>query len=391
MIRALADGRVVAAPWCLVNRAPLLVVAALVPGCFYADPINQRPSITIEGEPTEAVHRGDHLEFTARSEDPDGHYVTYQWRGYACREADGADGCDVFPFSDGLLQTFKIDVPIRLADDETPVTLLRVVLEAKDELGATARPDEVLLLPVVNRAPSLELDRSSRYRFVTATPIEIYAKVGDADDGPAAVLPLLWEVFGPPLGDTTNALAGLTIPPDPLDTAHLQFGKIFTANVPGEWTIRVTANDPIDGETTVSTMITVMTDSPPCLAQSLPIVPTGGAALPITEPTLFRVPVVVDDLDVYPSSADDEVLGTTRFAWSVKAPGQATHQAISGAIGNSFAVDPASYTPGDIIEVRAEIFDRTNDVLLCPDADPTCSVISLPTCIQRQTWRVEVR
>ena len=140
MIRALADGRVVAAPWCLVNRAPLLVVAALVPGCFYADPINQRPSITIEGEPTEAVHRGDHLEFTARSEDPDGHYVTYQWRGYACREADGADGCDVFPFSDGLLQTFKIDVPIRLADDETPVTLLRVVLEAKDELGATARP-----------------------------------------------------------------------------------------------------------------------------------------------------------------------------------------------------------------------------------------------------------
>lgn len=380
----------VAARWYLVSRSALLLVVAggLVPGCFYADPINQRPSITIEGEPTEAVHRGDHLSLSARSEDPDGHYVTYQWRGYACSDADG---CDVYPFADGLLQAFDLDVPIRLADDTTPVSLLRVVLEAKDELGATARPDEVLVLPVVNRPPTLALDRSSRYAFVTATPIEIYAKVGDADDGPAAVMPLLWEVFGPPLGDTANALTDLVIGQDPEDPAHLQYGKVFTANVPGEWTIRVTANDPLDGEAVVGTMITVAADGPPCLAQVLPIAPTGGAALPITDPTLFRVPVVIDDLDVYPPQPDDEILGTTRFAWSVKAPGQATHVAISGAVGNSLAVDPASYTPGDIIEVRAEIFDRTNDQLLCLDSDPTCSVISLPTCIQRQTWRVEVR
>lgn len=357
-------------------------------GCFYADPINQRPSISITGEPTEAVHRGDTLSLSALSEDPDGHFVSYQWRAYACTEAGG---CDRFPFADGLLQTFEVDVPIRLADDATPVSLLRIVLAAKDELGATSRPEEELFLPVVNRAPVLELARSSRYAFVTATPIQIFAKLADADDGPAAVRPLAWEVFGPPLGDTTNALVELTIPQDPDDLEHLQFGKTFTANVPGEWTIRVTATDPLDGTTTASTMITVAADGPPCIAQVLPIVPTGGVALPITDPTLFRIPVVVDDLDVYPPRPDDVVLGTPRFVWSVKAPGQATHAAISGAIGNSLAVDPASYTPGDIIEVRAEIFDRTNDTLLCPDVDPTCSVISLPTCIQRQTWRVEVR
>jgi hypothetical protein len=375
-----------------VSRAALLLlVAGLVPGCFYADPINQRPSITIEGEPTEAVHRGDHLSLSALSEDPDGHYVSYQWRGYACTEALGEDGCDQFPFADGLLETFDLDVPIRLADDATPVSLLRIVLEAKDELGATARPEEVLLLPVVNRAPTLELGRSSRYAFVTATPIEIYAKIGDADDGPAAVMPLVWEAFGPPLADTAGALAELAIGQDPDDPAHLQFAKTFTPNVPGEWTIRVTAHDPLDGEAVVALMITVAADGPPCLAQVLPIVPTGGAALPITDPTLFRVPVVIDDLDLYPPQPDDEILGTTRFTWSVKVPGQSTHVAISGAVGNSFAVDPASYTPGDIIEVRAEIFDRTNDQLLCPDTDPSCSVISLPTCIQRQTWRVEVR
>lgn len=371
-----------------MSRIPLLL--ALVSGCFYADPINQRPSITIEGEPTEAVHRGDHLELSANAEDPDGHYVSYQWRAYACTEALGEAGCDQFPFADGLLQRFPIDVPVRLVDDTTPVSLLRIVLAGKDELGATSRPEEELFLAVTNRAPSLVLDRSSRYAFVTATPIEIAAKVGDADDGPATVA-LTWEVFGPPTGDTTNALVELPIGQDPADLAHLQFGKTFTANVPGEWEIRVTATDPLGGETIASTMITVAADQPPCVAQALPIVPTGGTALPITEPTLFRVPVVIDDLDVYPPRPDDEVLGTTRFAWSVKAPGQATHTPISGAIGNSLAVDPASYTPGDIIEVRAEIFDRTNDTLLCPDADPTCSVISLPTCIQRQTWRVEVR
>ncbi|MBA3457659.1 MAG: hypothetical protein H0T42_31545 [Deltaproteobacteria bacterium] len=368
----------------------LVGLVAPVSGCFYAEPINQRPSITIEGEPTEAVHRGDHLELFARSEDPDGHYVQYQWRAYACNEPLGEDGCDQYPFADGLNQTFEIDVPIRLSDDATPVSLLRVVLAAKDELGATSRPEEELLLPVVNRAPTLELDRSSRHGFVTATPIEVYAKIGDADDGPAAVMPLTWVVFGPAGGDTT-AIVELAIGQDPLDPKHLQFAKTFTPNIPGEWTIEVTATDPLDGQTTASTMITVAVDGPPCLAQVVPIVATGGAALPITEPTLFRVSVVIDDLDLYPPQLNDPFLGTTRFAWSVKAPGQPAHLAISGAVGNSFAVDPASYTPGDIIEVRAEIFDRTNDVLQCPNTDPTCSVISQPTCIQRQTWRVEVR
>ncbi len=371
-----------------MTRIPLLL--ALVSGCFYATPINQRPSITIEGEPIEAVHRGDHVDLVADAEDPDGHYVSFQWRAYACTQALGEDGCDPFPFADGLLQTFPIDVPIRLADDTTPVSLLRIVLVGKDELGATSRPEEELFLPITNRPPTVELDRSSRYAFVTATPIEIAAKIGDADDGPAAVM-LAWDVFGPPLADTSSALVAFTIAPDLADPAHLQQGRIFTANVPGEWTIRVTATDPLGAQTIESTMITIAIDSPPCLAQVLPIVATGGAALPITEPTLFRIPVVIDDLDLYPPLPEDEVLGITRFTWSVKVPGQPMHTAISGATGNSFAVDPATYTPGDIIEVRAEIFDRTNDMLQCPDTDPTCSVISLPTCIQRQTWRVEVR
>jgi hypothetical protein len=391
VIRALADGRLVAAPWSLVIRAALLVAVAggLVPGCFYADQINQRPSITIEGEPAEAVHRGDHLSLSARAEDPDGHYVTYKWRAYACTDAAALDGCDTDPFETELVQTFAFDVPVTRAND-APVASLRIVLEAIDELGATARPSEELLLAVINRPPSLVLDRSSRYAFVQGTPINVFAQIGDLDDGPAAVMPLTWVVFGPAGADTANALVPLSLAQDPQDPDHLQFGKVFTPNTSGTWTLRVTAMDAFDS-VSVDLMIAVMPDGPPCLAQLQPIVPTFPVALPITDPTLFRVPVVIDDLDVYPPQPDDTILGVTTFAWSVKAPGQATHLAIPGATSNTFSFDPASYALGDIVELRVEIADRAPEGINCLDSVQSCSVISQPTCIQRQTWRVEVR
>ena len=55
------------------------------------------------------------------------------------------------------------------------------------------------------------------------------------------------------------------------------------------------------------------------------------------------------------------------------------------------SLDPASYQPGDIVELRVEIKDRKNTAITCADANPTCSTISDNACIQRQTWRVEVR
>ena len=70
-----------------------------------------------------------------------------------------------------------------------------------------------------------------------------------------------------------------------------------------------------------------------CIAQVSPIVPPAGAALPITEPTLFRVPVVIDDRDVYPPQPDDSSLGVTKFQWSVLGPGGIVHSTVPGATG----------------------------------------------------------
>jgi len=79
---------------------------------------------------------------------------------------------------------------------------------------------------------------------------------------------------------------------------------------------------------------------------------------------------VIDDLDVYPPQPDDEVLGTTEFTWLVKAPGQPTHVLVPGRAATAFAVDPASYTPGDLLEVRVEIYDRMPEAMNC-GTDPT--------------------
>ena len=109
----------------------------------------------------------------------------------------------------------------------------------------------------------------------------------------------------------------------------------------------------------------------------------------MSEPTLFQVHVVADDLDPYPT-IDDPYLLPTKFTWSLLAPGS-TRQVLTGVSGNSVALDPASFQPGDIVELRVEIYDRTNDAITCADGVATCSVIGDNNCLQRQTWRVEVR
>lgn len=369
---------------------PLVLLGGLVPGCFYADPINQRPSLEIENASSEEVHRGDVVRLRARWDDPDGHYVSVRWRVYACTDATRPTACDDEPFEESSSDLLELVVPTQRVSPVVPVESLRVVLEATDELGATARPTQELVIPVVNRPPTIELDRSSRYKYVAGAPIRLFAKVGDLDDGIAGLRPLVWEVFGPPqtsytLEDDPDFVAD---PPDP-EFQHV--AKVFTPDGQGEWMVRVTAIDALGAEDRETMEISVVSDGPPCLAQLAPIVPPAGATLPVSEPTLFRVPIVVDDLDVYPPQPGDPVLGTATFAWSLRAPGQSTHATIAGATGNTFAFDPASYALGEVVEVRVQIYDRSETAIPCIDSEATCSVISTPTCIQRQTWRVEVR
>jgi hypothetical protein len=375
------------------------VLSAALAGCFYADPINQRPSIDIRQTSSELIYRGATVELTAVAEDPDGDHVAFQWRAYACTDAAAGlgavrvpGGCDGEPFeTEANLARMRFVVPsLRFDDGAAPVRAVLVVLEARDELGAVARPVQLLALSIANYAPVLEVQMRSRYGYVVKTPVDIYAKVSDPDDGPDATLPLAWKVFTP----MNQPLYSLSEPEEVFDpeatdppTAR-QFGSVFTPDGAGEFEVQVTATDPLGVATTKSVIVNVGADRPPCLAQWTPIAAPQASVWPMTDPTLFQISVVQDDLDPYPISGDP-VLEPTRFAWSILPPGASARQAL-GVTSNSVALDPANYQPGDIIELRVEIADRVPRTLQCADTSPTCSVSS-DTCIQRLTWRVEVR
>jgi len=373
-----------------VSRLALLS-CVLVTGCFYIDPINQRPSIDIRQTSADEVFRTSTVRLEGVANDPEGQLVFRQWRVYSCIDAEDFSTCDSDPFHTEILDDTEFVVPETLADLVTPVESLLVILEAKDDYGAIARPRQELIIPVSNHPAVLELSMSSRYMhrtdYVVNTPIDLFAVVADPDDGPANILPLVWTVFSPMTQPAYN-IAELDVA-DPTPTTSLQFGKRFIADGPGDWEVQVTAIDPLGAETTKSLKFKVEPDSAPCLAQWAPIAAPTGSAWPLSEPTLFQIGVVTDDLDPYPTVPGDAILGTSTFAWSIKQPGAGTRTPL-GFTGSGVALDPGNYAPGDIVELRVEIQDRVPRAINCADAQATCSVISDDTCIQRLTWRMEV-
>ncbi len=374
------------------------ILCALVSGCIYTDPINQRPSIGIKRKaPTGEVFRGSAVTLEANYHDPEGQIVFFQWRAYACTDAtpdaSGArPGCDATPFFTGVLETADFDVPSRRADADVPVAQVIALLQAQDDYGATSKPTQELLLPISNAVPKVVLRKDSRYNYVKGTDIRIYAAISDIDDGPLAPT-LEWKVFSPQ-SQPTFAFEDL-VPPVPQDPMHpeiRQLGKRFHPDAIGDYEIQLDATDPLGGTFMDHLTISVVDDTPPCLRQLAPIVAPPGTALPLTEPTLFRVDIVEDDLDPFPATSDP-VLGTPHFFWSILPPGASTRQSLS-ATGNAVPLDPTNYQPGDIVELRVEIGDRNtfaNRPLGCAESAATCAIGTDTTCLQRQTWRVEVR
>ncbi len=364
-----------------------LLISAALTGCFYTDPINQRPSIDIhQAQPGEAIHRGSVVGFEAIADDPDHDAVAVTWRAYACTGTD----CDPVEFDDGADTSFTTKV----TDQRTTggvFDTLHIELEARDVHGATARPKQTLDLNVVDAAPTLALRKEARSSYVVNVPLAVYARVGDLDDGPGGVTLASWIAYGPPNGTTMQSLdvvAPVAADPDP---AYQQYGRELTPDAIGEWDVQVTGVDP-SGATDVEHLpITVVADHAPCLAQWDPTAtPVAGTTVPLSDPTLFQVLVVADDLDPFPTAGGGSFSGTTAFHWSIVPPG-GSRQNLTGVTGSGVALDPDSYTPGDIVELRVEIEDRNHTAVNCPATDLTCSVISDQSCLQRMSWRVEVR
>jgi hypothetical protein len=375
----------------------------LLTGCFYLDPINRRPKImdvlrqcdaSDPAQPCdtqfEDLHHGDSVNLKADFMDPDGQAqdTVLQWKITACDSS--LTVCDGHALYEGTDPVAHFVVRNTLEDTGGPVQRVSVGLFVFDDRGASSSLFPVL---IVKDGPTLAVSQSAR-TYTVGAPIDMFATYGDPDDGPVGSPPsgvaVQWTAFTPD-GQPAPALIDLEVPANPADPGHPTVGERLIPEEVGAWDVRVTATNSHSITTDKHLLFTVGPDQPPCLAQWQPIVPPDDATLPVTAPTVFQALLVDDDLDPYPAVPGEPLFGTTAFEWSILVPGAQARQRLVGTTGNSVDFDPGAFTPGDVVELRVEIFDRKHTAVACPDGALVCPANVAKACNQRQTWRVEIR
>lgn len=371
-----------------VRRRLAALVLAVAPvglagGCFYTGDLNDRPSAEIarltEGVPL----RGEHVGFEALVVDP-GDQVEVSWRVDACRST-APEWCEPVAYLKPEVLQIDVVIPNDVGEDAAygPTERLRVHLDVVDSHGAVARPSQELVVDVGNRAPTLDVQRRGSElagAFPEDAPIFVAARGADPEGDEVTVT---CEPF-PPRGSVPGDWTWIQLADPPTGGHEWR----LVPDVPGAWMVRCTARDPLT-ETSTDTPIAVVADRPPCLGATAPA-PAVGATIVLDAARRFSVLVVDDDLDVYPAPApDDPFLGTAGFRWSIRPVGAAAFTEVDADVA-ALELDPARFAPGDRLDVRVELDDRRRREIGCDVDAPTCS-LTLDTCLQRQTWRVEVR
>jgi hypothetical protein len=370
-----------------VKTALALITSLALGGCFYIDPINQRPSLDIKQDDVDPIFRGDTVSFTAVVVDPDDHGVDLTWHVYLCTDATTFADCDSESAFPGDKRSFSFTVPLTRLDGHRPVEGIRIVLDGVDDHGAAAKPPDQLQLPVLDRNPDLVLQKNSVYKqpntqFVVGMPIDFSAVYGDGDDTLDS-LAIDWTVFPP-----QNVTPDFTDAPIDSPPGKRQVAKILRPQVTGEWIVQAVVTDPAGNKMMRSETASVIPDAPPCIISPAPLVPgPTDPDLPVMDPTLFQVKVS-DDLDSYPKSVNGAEYREATFVWTILAPGNP--RTVIGT-GPNVLFDPSVYAPMTHVELRVEIQDRKQIPVNCPAGDATCAAGGNTSCIQRQTWRVEAR
>jgi hypothetical protein len=369
-----------------LTRILAALTAAAGAGCFYMDPINERPATELRKVNAGTTYRGDGITIEADTIDPDGDAVTVAWSAWSC--APGGLACEAAPFGSGVLDDPGVD-KIQFDVPSTVTTrAVRVVAHTEDGYGAPALQDAVLIIDIANRLP--ELMPLMYAAGPPGGPTTITAQARDADDPLASLEFTSWRVMAPPGGDTTPPFMkiGDNIDADSTDETYL-----LEPDVAGGWWVEVVVTDPLGGSATELVEIPIGPDRPPCIADAFPLAPPVGAVMTVDEPRRFSVLVVTDDLDVFPAPPpNDPYRGEATFQWFLAGPGTGgAFVPVTGATANFVELDPTAYDPGDRLDLRVEIQDRISRTM-CPVNEPTCALdATRPTCIQRQTWALEAR
>jgi hypothetical protein len=365
----------------VLRFAPIAVVIAVVAGCVYVPPVNERPRARISEESQGPYGMGEPITLSADKSTDDGDAVSLRvnWQARSCNE-DGQE-CSIVPVS---APGTGIVGAARVTPDRKGV--LEVLLTVTDGPGASETVD--LRIPIVNRQPTLVTqvrgitDPGASGGHVLGLPVTIAAVSNDPDGDP---IELSWEAF-PPLGGGSN--------PDnvifrPFNSTGLAYELI--GDVAGVWEVHVTADDGLGGTTVSEETILLAPDGPPCIASTEPGT-TGEETVFLDERRRFAVLSVTDALDAYPPLLEAHPLaGKTAFTWSLRSPATGGEMVkLAGSDVPEHILDPASHAPGDHLELRVEVADRVARTVPCDPDAPTCSIAN-DGCLQRLTWEVEVR
>jgi hypothetical protein len=355
-----------------------MIAAALLPGCFYMDPINERPSADILQVNPELPFRGDEITVEPQVVDPDGDPYDVEWRAYACTDAR----CDTSPYTSGLQTFFQFSAPTKL-DNGSPATRLHLQLSVTDSWGAEAMPVQRLDLPLADHEPEVDTPQTSGYPFEgeypVGTPVRINISATDEDDEGALVFLDPPELYAP---DGSLPEEGELVRIDDDDFDGQASWQLLTTKA-GQWDMRVTVEDPLEvSDDSGVFSIYVAPDKEPCIGVTDPAFPPPGATIVVDERRRFSVETVLDDRDFFPPPVGDHAFfGAASFRWFLD--GQPL-----GVDGNAVEIDPAQYVPGTQLELRVEVVDRI-DAPLCDAAMDAC--LDRDACYQRQTWTLEVR
>lgn len=327
------------------------VAAVLLSACFYIDPINTAPTATIQ-VPSGPYFLNQSVTFTAVAIDPDGDKMSFQWFCNACIPNFG---------------TSQIYRATFAAHGSVEVRLI-----VTDSHGAGDTP--FIPITITDRAPTNPVIFPSGSNldgtYTVTKPIQLTANASDDDND-------------------SITFSAVVHPPPTSDPNHMQFTpsppKTWTLvpDVPGHWTVDVTAADGFGGSATSTQSIEVLPDQPPCIAVTVPDANSDGHYLVLRDdgPRRFAVASVTDDLDGFP--------GQLHLNWSLGRSGSVPAP-VAGHDFSDFTIDPAAYLPGDVVELRVEVTDRVARTLPCAADQPRCS-IGGNNCFQRETWEVEIR
>jgi hypothetical protein len=334
----------------------------LLPGCFYTDRVNTRPHAKFVISPASAVI-GTTLTLDAtNSSDDEGDPLTYAW---TINDCSTPSDCVLAPGGTSTQRSFTFPIPNH--------DLLAVQLTVTDSSGAsdttsqTISPDDRPPTLMAVAQGTVNLDGT----YTLGRKLSVQA-IGSDPDGDSPTY--TFELTPPAASDPDVVVFTSTSP-----TSY----KLIP-DVAGHWEVKVTADDGHGMQAVDRATFDVVADQPPVIAATTPDWAAGRTILLTTDgPRAFSIDLVLDDLDPYPLPFGtlDQELGTAHFRWYVDGTELADHDLAS------LTLDPAAYAPGDVVEVRAEVYDRVARVWPCDTTAAVCPQVDP----RRVTWEVEIR